>query len=143
MDPAVLEAAKEAEMSEPLFTDLPGGSNMFVVTNCVMDVAVSDLSKADEVKTLVKDIWDIRQSKLRKVVDSFVLSGSLRATLNHVQLIELNSVRPLLPHTLDQILRLEMAGLEPRRQRASSSLVNSSGATAGDRSMLLGASTMY
>ena len=65
MDPAVLEAAKDAEMSEPLFTDLPGGSNMFVVTNCVMDVAVSDLSKADEVKTLVKDIWDIRQSKLR------------------------------------------------------------------------------
>ena len=71
MDPAVLEAAKEAEAAEPLFTDLPGGPNMFVLTNCLMDVAVSDLSRADEVKTLVKDIWDIRQSKLRYIIIIF------------------------------------------------------------------------
>ena len=36
-------------------------------------------------------------------------SGALRATLNHVHAIELNSVRPLLTHTLDQIGRLEMS----------------------------------
>ena len=33
----------------------------------------------------------------------------LRATLNNVQTIEMNSIRPLLTHTLDQIHRLEMA----------------------------------
>jgi hypothetical protein len=32
-----------------------------------------------------------------------VQSGALRATINNVQLIELNTVRPLLPHTLDQV----------------------------------------
>ena len=45
----------------------------------------------------------------RKVVDTFVQSGALRATLNHVHAIELNSIRPLLTHTLDQIGRLELS----------------------------------
>ena len=45
----------------------------------------------------------------RKIVDSFVQSGALRATLNNVQTIEMNSVRPLLTHALDQIHRLDMA----------------------------------
>jgi len=140
MDTEILEQVKEAEKEESLFTKLPN-DHLFVVANLIMDVATPDLNKADEIKTIVKDIWDIRQSKLRKVVDSFVLSGSLRATLNNVQLIELNSVRPLLPHTLDQILRLEMAGVEPRRTRANAtnaSLMNST----GDRSML-SSTTMY
>ena len=54
-------------------------------------------------------------SSFRKVVDSFVQSGALRATLNHVHTLELNSVRPLLTHTLDQIYRLEMAASEATR----------------------------
>ena len=37
------------------------------------------------------------------MMDSFVQSGALRATINNVQLIELNTIRPLLPHTLDQV----------------------------------------
>ena len=39
----------------------------------------------------------------RKMMDTFVQSGALRATINNVQLIELNTIRPLLPHTLDQV----------------------------------------
>jgi hypothetical protein len=38
------------------------------------------------------------------MMDTFVQSGALRATINNVQLIELNTVRPLLPHTLDQVI---------------------------------------
>ena len=53
----------------------------------------------------------------RKVMDSFVQSGALRATINNVQLIELNTVRPLLPHTLDQIYRLEIAASDVARRR--------------------------
>ena len=41
-------------------------------------------------------------------MDTFVQSGALRATLNHVHAIELNSIRPLLTHTLDQTGRLEL-----------------------------------
>ncbi len=36
-------------------------------------------------------------------MDTFVQSGALRATINNVQLIELNTVRPLLPHALDHV----------------------------------------
>ena len=64
MDPEVLEEIKEKEKEEPLFTKLPN-ENMFVVTNLIMDVANPDLNKADEIKTIIKDIWDVRQSKLR------------------------------------------------------------------------------
>merc|ERR1719211_643889 len=123
MDIEVLTEAKEKEKEEILFTELPN-PQIFVTANLILDVATSDISKADEIKTKIKDIWDIRQSKLRKVVDSFVQSGSLRATLNHIQLIELNSIRPLLPQTLDHIHRLEMAGVERRRLSQTSQLHN-------------------
>ena len=39
-------------------------------------------------------------------MDTFVQSGALRATINNVQLIELNTVRPLLPHALDHVNKL-------------------------------------
>ena len=101
-------------------------------------------------RTVLKDIWDIRQAKLRMGVTSFIQvtffitssmtsfntpssppsitffitsftqSGELHAKLNHLQLIELNNVRPLLPHAFDQIQRLEMATAQARRVTQSS-----------------------
>ena len=60
-------------------------------------------------------------------MDSFVQSGALRATLNYVHAIELNSVRPLLTHTLDQIHRLEMSVADAHRaSQGSQSTLNSS-----------------
>ena len=81
----------------------------------------------------VLDIWDIRQSKLRKIVDAFVQSGSLRATLDHVQLIEINNIRPLLPLTLDHIHQLEMSGASAINRLQTSSFQNNSTV---DRSLL-------
>ena len=144
-----LTEVKEAEKQEAIFTQLPD-PHLFVKAQLIMDVANSDLTRADEVRTIIKDIWDIRQSKLRwtlnktfwggffviityhyyrKVVDSFVQSGALRATLNHVHTIELNSVRPLLTHALDQIHRLEMSAADVNRLSQSqntSALFNNS-----------------
>ncbi len=39
--------------------------HMFVVAQLILDVATPDINKADEIRTTLKDIWDIRQSKLR------------------------------------------------------------------------------
>jgi GINS complex subunit 2 len=39
--------------------------HMFVIAQLILDVATPDISKADEIRTTLKDIWDIRQSKLR------------------------------------------------------------------------------
>lgn len=45
-------------------------------------------------------------SKLRTSVVAFVKSESMHAKLDHLTAMEINSVRPLLPHALDQMLRL-------------------------------------
>jgi hypothetical protein len=39
--------------------------HMFVMAQLILDVATADIVKADEIRTTLKDIWDIRQSKLR------------------------------------------------------------------------------
>ena len=40
---------------------------------------MDDIPRADEIRTLVKDIWDLRVAKLRSSVDTFVRSGSAHA----------------------------------------------------------------
>jgi len=132
MDIERLEEAKEIEQTEALFSELPN-PQLFVTANLILDVATSDITKADKIKTIIKDIWDIRQSKLRKIVDAFVQSGSLRATLDHVQLIEINNIRPLLPLTLDHIHQLEMSGASAINRLQTSSFQNNSTV---DRSLL-------
>merc|ERR1712226_1064606 len=116
------EEVRDQEREEGLFTELPA-KDMFVVANLLMDVATQDIEKADEVRTVLKDIWDLRQAKLRKGVNGFIQSGNLQARLNNLQLIELNTARPLLPHAFDQIQRLDLATTTARRvsQTANSS----------------------
>ena len=41
---------------------------MFVFAQLILDVATADINQADEIRTALKDIWDIRQAKLRFVV---------------------------------------------------------------------------
>ena len=109
-----LEEVRDQEKEEAFFTEMPA-ANMFVVANLILDIATVDIEKADEVRTVLKDIWDLRQAKLRKSVDRFIQEGYLHSKLNHLQLIELNNVRPLLPHAFDQINRLNLATAAARR----------------------------
>lgn len=46
-------------------------------------------------------------SKLRTSIDAFLKSEGLHARLDHLTAMEINSVRPLLPHALDQMLRIQ------------------------------------
>ena len=64
LDVEQLEEAKEAEKTTPSFTQLPN-PNLFVATQLILDVATGDIPRADEIRTMIKDIWDIRQAKLR------------------------------------------------------------------------------
>ena len=41
--------------------------------------ATDDIPRADEVKTLIKDIWDLRMAKLRSSIDVFVKSDATYA----------------------------------------------------------------
>ena len=51
---------RDQEKEESFFTEMPA-SNIFVIANLILDVATVDIEKADEVRTVLKDIWDIRQ----------------------------------------------------------------------------------
>ena len=115
-----LEEVRDSEKEEALFTEMPA-NNIFVVSNIILDCAKEDIEKADEVRMVLRDIWDIRQAKLRRSVDGFIQGGFLHSKLNYLQLIELNAVRPLLPHAFDQINRFNIATAQARRVTQASS----------------------
>ena len=46
-------------------------------------------------------------SKLRASIDNFLKSEGWHARLDHLTTMEINSVRPLLPHALDQMHRMK------------------------------------
>jgi len=51
-------------------------------------------------------LWDLRIAKLRSSVDLFVKEGRVQASLNHLTPMEINSVRPIFPDTLDALMTL-------------------------------------
>uniref|UniRef100_A0A8D8TJG3 GINS complex subunit 2 n=1 Tax=Cacopsylla melanoneura TaxID=428564 RepID=A0A8D8TJG3_9HEMI len=66
-----------------------------------------DIPNLDSVRTLVKDIWDLRISKLRSSIDTFVKSGGGHATLNHLTRFEINSIRNILCDVLGTMFSLK------------------------------------
>ena len=73
-----LEEVRDQERESPIFTELPA-NHIFEVANLVLDNAtqvsdckhmclhdfLQDIEKADEVRAVLKDLWDLRQAKLR------------------------------------------------------------------------------
>ena len=51
--------------------------------------AMDDIPRADEIRTLVKDIWDLRVAKLRSSVDTFVRSDAVHAKV-FIYIININ-----------------------------------------------------
>ncbi|XP_043282683.1 probable DNA replication complex GINS protein PSF2 [Venturia canescens] len=103
-------------------TQMP--SNHYMNTaHMLLNMAANDFSRAEEIRTAVKDIWDMRMAKLRTSIDAFFKSDLLHAQLDNVTSMELNSIRPLLPHALDQVLRIQMGkeNLAQDSQRGESS----------------------
>ena len=45
--------------------------------------AADNIVKADEIRTLVKDIWDIRLAKLRSSIDVFLKSEATHAKVDN------------------------------------------------------------
>ena len=50
-----------------------------MIVHIVLFSAMDDIPKADEIRTLVKDIWDLRTAKLRSSIDTFVKSDASHA----------------------------------------------------------------
>ena len=59
---------------------------MFLLTQVFMFSMSNEIKDADEVRTLIKDIWDIRAAKLRKSVNKMVNhDGGGGKPLSHVE----------------------------------------------------------
>jgi len=118
-----LEECRDEEKESPVFTKLPA-KHIFEIANMLLDVTTETIKNADQVRSVLRDIWDIRQSKLRRSVDAFIQGEYLHAKINHMEAIELSTVRPVLPQAFDHIHRLKEAEGAAAR-RAALSLSNS------------------
>ncbi|KAF2364906.1 GINS subunit domain A [Trinorchestia longiramus] len=108
-----LAAKKEEEAQSKVFTEM-ASVNYMAVAQLVLTTAPHDVPNAHLVRTLIKDIWDLRIAKLRSSVAEFIKHSGRHARLHHLTPMELHSVRPILPSALDQLHRLASAAAEPR-----------------------------
>jgi GINS complex subunit 2 len=96
------------------FTKMPCESFM-VVSKLLFCHASDDIPNIDEIKTLIKDIFDIRQAKLRTGMDSLLAGNTQpegstvinKVSFNNLTLLEINTARPFLPYASDLVARLE------------------------------------
>lgn len=77
-----------------------------VEAKLLLGVCSEDIPRSDEIRTIIKDIWDIRMSKLRTSMDALVKSGGNYGRLDHLTMMEINAAKPLLPLAMDQLYRL-------------------------------------
>uniref|UniRef100_A0A2P2HZE0 DNA replication complex GINS protein PSF2 n=1 Tax=Hirondellea gigas TaxID=1518452 RepID=A0A2P2HZE0_9CRUS len=110
MDPDALTQKKEDEAQSKVFTEMPS-QYYLAVAQLILTTAPQDVPNSQLVKTLVKDIWDLRISKLRSSVAEFVRESGRHARLYHLTPTELNTIQPVLPAALDQLHRLSSAAV--------------------------------
>lgn len=78
-----------------------------VEAKLILGCAAEDIQRSEEIRTIIKDIWDVRMAKVRTSMNALVKEGASYAILNHLTMMEINIARPLLPHALDQLNRLK------------------------------------
>uniref|UniRef100_A0A8D2Q5T8 GINS complex subunit 2 n=1 Tax=Varanus komodoensis TaxID=61221 RepID=A0A8D2Q5T8_VARKO len=83
MDVEKLEQIRDQERKEDTFTPMPSPFYM-ELTKLLLNYAVDNIPKADEIRTLVKDIWDTRIAKLRLSADSFVRQQEAHARVREI-----------------------------------------------------------
>ncbi|EAW76016.1 hCG38061, isoform CRA_b, partial [Homo sapiens] len=69
-------------------------------------IGVDNIPKADEIRTLVKDIWDTRIAKLRVSADSFVRQQEAHAKPDNLTLMEINPSGTFLTQALNHTYKL-------------------------------------
>ncbi|CAG7816316.1 unnamed protein product [Allacma fusca] len=108
MNVDVLQRIKHEEKNSPLFTHMPAEHYM-AIGKLLFQACPGEIKDCDEVKTLMKDIWDTRYAKLRRSVKLFLSQEELPlfAQVDHLTMMEMCQIRPFLTHSLEQIYRLK------------------------------------
>uniref|UniRef100_UPI00358EB721 DNA replication complex GINS protein PSF2 n=1 Tax=Myxine glutinosa TaxID=7769 RepID=UPI00358EB721 len=118
MDVEKLQEIKEQEQESDIFTPMPNPHYM-ELSKMLLHQAPDDIPNADDVRTLLKDVWDTRMAKLRLSMDSFVKRQESHAQLTNLTLMEINTVRPFLLEALNQLHRLR-ANSQPEDRHTDS-----------------------
>nr|XP_046241410.1 DNA replication complex GINS protein PSF2 [Scatophagus argus] len=105
MDVEKLEEMRDLERKEDAFTPVPSPYYM-ELTKLLLNHASDNIPKADEIRTLVKDIWDTRVAKLRLSADSFISQMEAHAKLDNLTLMEINTIRSFLLDSLNCMYKL-------------------------------------
>lgn len=111
-----LEEMRELERKEDAFTPVPSPYYM-ELTKLLLNHASDNIPKADEIRTLVKDIWDTRIAKLRLSADSFINQQEAHAKLDNLTLMEINTIRSFLLDSLNCMFKLR-SNLQPDSTKA-------------------------
>ncbi|XP_041789599.1 DNA replication complex GINS protein PSF2 [Chelmon rostratus] len=111
MDVDKLEEMRDLERKEDAFTPVPSPYYM-ELTKLLLNYASDNIPKADEIRTLVKDIWDTRVAKLRLSADSFISQMEAHAKLDNLTLMEINTIRAFLLDSLNCMYKLR-SNLQP------------------------------
>ncbi|CAB1450878.1 unnamed protein product [Pleuronectes platessa] len=105
MDVEKLEEIRELERKEGTFAPVPSPYYM-ELTKLLLNHASDNIPKADEIRTLVKDIWDTRIAKLRLSADSFINQQEAHAKLDNLTLMEINTIRSFFLDSLNFMYKL-------------------------------------
>jgi GINS complex subunit 2 len=110
MDKDLLEDKKEEEKRVAHFTQLPSEEFM-TISKVVFGFASEEVAAIEEIKTIIKDIFDIRQAKLRGAIDAFFAGRDQledpthEVSFNNLTTFEINSVKPFFPYAADFVAR--------------------------------------
>jgi GINS complex subunit 2 len=112
MDRDLLEDKKEEEKRVANFTKLPAEEFM-TICKLIFGFASEEVAAIEEIKTIIKDIFDIRQAKLRGAIDALFEGKDQHedpkqhASFSHLTAFEIHSVKPFFPYAADLVARLE------------------------------------
>lgn len=115
METNKLEEIREQERKLDTFTPIPSPYYM-ELTKLLLNHAADNIPKADEIRTLVKDIWDTRVAKLRLSADSFISQQEAHAQLDNLTLMEINTTRSFLLDSLNYMYKLR-SNMQPSRTK--------------------------
>lgn len=93
------------------FTKLPS-EHYIIEANLILQCAPEDVIQSDEIRTLIKDVADIRTAKIRTSIDDFIKGEGTYAKLNNLTFFEIHSLRHLLPlslNVIDQIYQVNVS----------------------------------
>lgn len=94
-----------------VFTKMPSEHYM-IEAKLILQCAPEDVPQSEEIRTIIKDICDIRAAKLRTSMDDFIKGEGTYAKIDNLTVFEIHSVRPLLPYSLDLIDRLHRVSFD-------------------------------